>query len=107
MEAFFIAVALELGTRTGDVGPADLAERMDKGQLTVVALRRELWRQANAELQVAEFMQHHPGAPPVLSKLRRMHLEAAGGLRYVDEQYFWSRLAEAYLEWCRRQSTTG
>lgn len=107
MEAFFVAVALELGTQTG---PDWLVNRSATG-LPVSSAEKmtQSLRTANAQIEAREFMMKHPGAPAVFEKLRRMHRESAGGLRkqpgYVDveEMYFWDQMAYAYIQWCRSQ----
>lgn len=92
MEAFFIAVSLEMGTRPGP-RPEHYTTPMDTAWQRMVHLN-----------DVKEFMQAHPGAPPVFSKLKRMHHEVAGGLKYkVDEEFFWSLMLEAYVRWCASQ----
>lgn len=102
MEAFFVAVALELGTRTGEDW---LDKRVSMGLPTTVAERNERSQAiARHQIEVAEFLKNHPGAPPVLAQLKRTHREAGGGLKRLDEDYFfWDQMAYAYIDWCRRQ----
>lgn len=99
MEAFFVAVALELGTATG---PDEYFEeqRKSKRPLSPEEIK---WVQAYDISQASTFMRKHPGAPPMLAKIKRMHREAAGGLKHQvnDENFFWNLLAESYVKWCR------
>lgn len=113
MEAFFIAVALEMGTRPL---PEYLANRTELG-LPLTEQERELVRnQALHTMNVREFMKGHPGAPPVLARVKRAHRELAGGLsghhtRFANtndiENRFWGQLCDAYVKWCARESRAG
>lgn len=103
MEAFFVAVALEMGTRTG--GKDCLDARVDLGLPTTPEEREEMYRRLNEHVNLQEFMKGHPGAPPVLQRVRRAHRESGGGLGRMlnEEAYFWGKLVDAYLIWCSEQ----
>lgn len=100
MEAFFVAVALELGTKPL---PLHLEKRNELGLPLTTEEAAKLWNFTVEKQDIAAYMQDHPGSPEILVKLRRMQREAGGGLakHMADDFYFWSQLAEAYVAWCR------
>lgn len=80
LEAFFVAIALAHGTHPK---PKFGVERN------------------NLTLEITEFMREHPGQPEVLKKVRRNYAELGGKLfdTALFETWFYSKLADAYLDW--------
>jgi hypothetical protein len=90
MEAFFVAVALQLGT-------SSLPYEQAPGPLGIV-------------MEIAEFIREHPGAPACIEKIKANYREmgfvdrAARGA--IQDHDFFMKLARAYLDWIHEHSPT-
>lgn len=82
LESFFTAIALLHGTHPQ---PLFGVERSN--------LAREL----------TAFISSHPGQPDVLQRVRRNYRELGGRLLDTDPQWFYTKLADAYLDWLYAQ----
>ncbi len=78
LEAFFVAIALAHGTHPK---PKFGIERNTLAN------------------EIANFMREHPGQPEVLQKVRRNYAELGGKLLDTAPLWFYSKLADAYLDW--------
>lgn len=82
LEAFFVAVALQHGTHPMPKFGVDRNKLIN--ELTTV---------------IAD----HAGAPDVLQQVRKNYRELGGRLLDTDPHWFYSKLAEAYLNWLYEQ----
>lgn len=82
LEAFFVAIALEHGTHPY---PRFGIERNKLAQ------------------EITVLLSNHQGAPEVLQKVRRNYRELGGRLLDTDPQWFYTQLADAYLNWLYAQ----
>lgn len=82
LEAFFVAIALAHGTHP-----------MPKWGV----------ERNNLANEITNFMREHPGQPEVLQKVRRNYAELGGKLLDTDPLWFYSKLADAYLDWLYEQ----
>ena len=78
LEAFFVAIALAHGTHP----------------LPKWGVERN-----KLALEITNFMREHPGQPEVLQKVRRNYAELGGKFLDTDSLWFYSKLADAYLDW--------
>ena len=78
LEAFFVAIALAHGTHP----------------LPKWGVERN-----KLALEITNFMREHPGQPEVLQKVRRNYAELGGKFLDTDSMWFYSKLADAYLDW--------
>lgn len=85
LEAFFTAVALQLGTNSA----TNLQPQEREDWVKLVFHRAE----------IRDFIRDHPGAPDVINTLRRNYAELGGRLLNVDPNWFYDKLAQAYLAW--------
>ena len=106
LEAFFVAVALEMGT------PPGMAQYVRLPQPRPPDLRASgagdaAWSAAAHFVRVKQFMATHPGAPPVIQKLRRAHFEMGGAAHdktgIGGEERYWMQLMESYISWISAQ----
>jgi len=82
LEAFFVAVALEHGTHPY---PRFGIERNKLAQ------------------EITVILSNHAGAPAVLEKVKKNYRELGGRLLSTDPQWFYTQLADAYLNWLYAQ----
>lgn len=82
LEAFFVALALEHGTHPE---PTFGVQRNDLARTLTVAISE------------------HPGAPFVLRQLRRNFTELGGRVLDKDSDFFYAKIADAYLDWLYSQ----
>ena len=82
LESFFTAIALLHGTHPQ---PLFGIER------------------TNLAREITAFMSGHPGQPAVLMKVRRNYRELGGRLLDTDPEWFYTKLADAYLDWLYSQ----
>ncbi len=82
LEAFFVAIALEHGTHP-----------KPKFGIERDTLARE----------ITVILSNHKGAPDVLEKVRKNYRELGGRLLDTDPQWFYTKLADAYLTWLYEQ----
>lgn len=82
LEAFFVAIALQHGTHP-----------MPKFGIDRTNLARE----------ISELMATHEGQPGVLGAVRRNYRELGGKLLDTDPMWFYTKLADAYLNWLYEQ----
>ena len=82
LEAFFVAIALEHGTHP-----------QQKFGVERTRLAQE----------ITVILSNHKGAPEVLQKVRRNYRELGGRLLDTDPQWFYTKLADAYLDWLYSQ----
>lgn|SRR5678815_2664796 len=82
LESFFTAVALLHGTHPQ---PMFGIERTRLAQ------------------EITAFISSHPGQPEVLQKVRRNYRELGGRLLDTDPEWFFTKLADAYLDWLYAQ----
>lgn len=82
LEAFFVAVALEHGTHPY---PRFGIERNNLAQ------------------EITVILSNHAGAPAVLEKVKKNYRELGGRLLSTDPQWFYTQLADAYLNWLYAQ----
>jgi len=82
LEAFFVAIALQHGTHP-----------MPKFGIDRTNLARE----------ISEIMATHEGQPGVLGAVRKNYRELGGKLLDTDPMWFYSKLADAYLNWLYEQ----
>lgn len=83
-EAFFVAILLDHGT-----APRPERYGIDRHQF---------------ECEIAQIIDKHPAAPPVMLKLKRSAYELGGGPARMDRNsddwvYFSMKMAAAYLDW--------
>lgn len=83
MEAYFVGVALAHGTNP-----------LPRYGLERTQLAQEL----------ADFMKGHSGETNLMNKLRRNFAELGGRLLDTDPTWFYTRLADAYLDWLYGQN---
>lgn len=83
MEAYFIGIALVHGTNP-----------LPRYGLERTQLARE----------ITECMLEHKGEPDLMIKLRRNYRELGGRLLDSDPTWFYSQLADAYLDWLYGQN---
>jgi hypothetical protein len=57
----------------------------------------------NLAREITAFMSSHPGQPEVLKKVRRNYRELGGRLLDTDPEWFYTKLADAYLDWLYSQ----
>lgn len=57
----------------------------------------------NLAREITAFMSSHPGQPEVLQKVRRNYRELGGRLLDTDPAWFYTKLADAYLDWLYSQ----
>jgi hypothetical protein len=82
LEAFFVAIALQHGTHP-----------MPKFGIDRTNLARE----------ITEIMATHEGQPGVLGQVRKNYRELGGKLLDADPMWFYTKLADAYLNWLYEQ----
>jgi hypothetical protein len=82
LESFFVAIALEHGTH-----PLPKFG-MDRNRL------------AN---EITQIMMEHEGQPSILGQVRKNYRELGGKLLDTDPLWFYSKLADAYLNWLYEQ----
>lgn len=82
LEAFFVALAMQLGTH-----PKPL-----------FGIERAML--ANT---LVPFIRDHPGKPEIIAKVRRNYAELGGKLLDTDPNWFYTKLADAYLDWLYAQ----
>lgn len=82
LEAYFVAIALEHGTHpepTFGITRSNLAN-----ELTII-------------------MSEHPGTPLIMKSVRRNYAELGGKAREADSNWFYTKIADAYLDWLYSQ----
>lgn len=57
----------------------------------------------NLAREITAFMSQHPGQPEVLQKVRKNYRELGGRLLDTDPEWFYTKLADAYLDWLYAQ----
>lgn len=57
----------------------------------------------NLAREITAFMSQHPGQPEVLQKVRKNYRELGGRLLDTDPEWFYTKLADAYLDWLYSQ----
>lgn len=82
LESYFVAIALQHGTNPKPKFSID---------------------RTNLAREITKFMAEHPGEPEVLKKVRRNYAELGGRLLDTDPTWFYSKLADAYLDWLYSQ----
>lgn len=82
LESFFTAIALLHGTHP-----------QPKFGIERTQLARE----------ITAFISSHPGQPAVLQKVRRNYRELGGRLLDTDPEWYYTKLADAYLDWLYAQ----
>jgi hypothetical protein len=82
LEAFFVAIALQHGTHP-----------MPRFGIERTKLARE----------ITEIMATHEGQPGVLGQVRKNYRELGGKLLDTDPNWFYTKLADAYLNWLYEQ----
>jgi len=81
LEAYFVAIALEHGTHPEPT--FGMTRNALANELTIV-------------------MSEHPGTPLIMQSVRRNYVEL-GGKRSEDLNFFYTRIADAYLDWLYSQ----
>lgn len=82
LEAFFVAVALMHGTNPKPLFGVERAVLADS---------------------LVDYIMEHPGQPAAMARVRRNYAELGGKLLDTDPRWFFTKMADAYLDWLYEQ----